>query len=96
MGMSVETKALKRAGIRRALARTRKKLDETVALLPEEGVIPFTYICHFNEVARLMTRMRNLNITLAYLAGITNKTQAVMYQVTEPRISQIVKSVLYK
>jgi hypothetical protein len=94
MAMSFETKKLKSMGLRRALARTRKKLDEAVKQLPEDGVITFSGAEQLNEVARLTMQLRNLSITLAYLCGIPSKVQSVAYQLSEGRISQIVKSML--
>lgn len=94
MAMSAETKKLKCIGLRRAMARTRKKLDEAVKALPEDGLIPFNSVSQMNEVAKLITRLRNLNIALAYYSGVPSKIQAAVYQVSEGRISQILKSVL--
>ncbi|ANZ49475.1 hypothetical protein WELLINGTON_124 [Erwinia phage Wellington] len=92
--MSAETKRIKMEGIRVALQRSRTKLDEEMAKLPATGIIPFDTVPHFNEINRLLVRIRNLNIALAYLAGIPNGVQALAYKVTAPRISQVVKAVL--
>lgn len=94
MALTEETKGIKKVGVRQALKRQNRKLQNLMAAIPESGVVPVSHASHMREISATLTRMRDLNIALAYLSGIPNKFQANVYKVTEARISQIIKTLL--